>query len=155
MKQDDADELLDALERRAIEHAAQADDEEPELKLLDVLTGEIASDQEASAARDITLGGYIAEHNRVPAFEGADGQPYTVDVDVEETGEPDRPFVAFLVFLRWAQTGAGIMDHIESGDVATGATEEAARQAALDLSLYEVKAELDAAIERRRTEHEE
>ncbi|HET9986842.1 MAG TPA: hypothetical protein VFQ38_24915 [Longimicrobiales bacterium] len=155
MKQDDADELLDALELRAMEHADEAAEAEPELKLLDVLSGAPPTDQEASAARDMTLGGYVAVHNRVPAFEGADGQPYTVDVDVEETGEPDRPFVAFLVFLRWAETGAGIMDHAESGDIGTGEDAEAARQAALDLSLYEVKAELDAAIERRRTEREE
>lgn len=155
MKQDDADELLDALELRAMEQAGEAAEAEPELKLLDGLSGAPPSDQEASAARDMTLGGYVAVHNRVPAFEGADGQPYTVDVDVEETGEPDRPFVAFLVFLRWAETGAGIMDHVESTDIGTGQDAEAARQAALDLSLYEVKAELDAAIARRRTEREE
>ncbi|MGH7552722.1 MAG: hypothetical protein ACREMQ_06800, partial [Longimicrobiales bacterium] len=103
----------------------------------------------AEPARDVTLGGYIDLHNRVPAFEGSDGQPYTVDLDVEATGDPDRPYAAFLVFIRWAATGAGIMDHTESGDVAAGRTEADARRAALDLSLYEVKAELDAAIARR------
>jgi hypothetical protein len=41
------------------------------------------------------------------------------------------------------------MDHVESGDVARGRTEDEARRAAMDLSLYEIKAELDAAIERR------
>jgi hypothetical protein len=47
------------------------------------------------------------------------------------------------------------MDHVESFDVAYGATEELARAAALDLSLYEVKAELDRAIERRQQALEE
>lgn len=42
------------------------------------------------------------------------------------------------------------MGHLESGDVARGDTEEAARQAARELTLYEIRSELDAAIERRR-----
>jgi hypothetical protein len=78
-----------------------------------------------------------------------------VDVDVEATDDAARPYAAFLVFLRWAETGAGIMDHVESGDVAHGGTEAEARERVLDLSLYEVKAELDAAIERRRQDLEE
>ena len=55
-------------------------------------------------------GGYIELHNRPPAFSGSDGQPYTVDVDTEPTGDPGRPHAAFLVFIRWAETGAGIME---------------------------------------------
>lgn len=105
-------------------------------------------------ADDLTLAGYIAKHNRPPAFEGADGQPYTVDVDTEATDDPQRPFAAFFVFLRWAETGAGIMMHVESGDVAFGASEAAARAAALELTLYEVKEELDQAIRRKKTELE-
>jgi hypothetical protein len=42
------------------------------------------------------------------------------------------------------------MDHTESGDLAFGATADEAKQAIGELSLYEVKAELDAAIERKR-----
>jgi len=98
---------------------------------------------------DGTLGGYLAVHDRPPAFEGSDGQPYTVAVDVEETDDPTRPFVAFLIFLRWAASGAGIMEHIESGDVSSGQTEAEARRGALALSLLAVRAELDAAIARR------
>ncbi|HWV56723.1 MAG TPA: hypothetical protein VNZ57_04560 [Longimicrobiales bacterium] len=99
---------------------------------------------------DATLGGYFAVHNRPPAFEGSDGQPYTVAVDVEETDDPERPFVAFLIFLRWASSGAGIMEHIESDDIAHGRTEDEARQGALSLPLLAVRAALDAAIDRRR-----
>lgn len=99
---------------------------------------------------DGTLGGYFAVHGRPPAFEGSDGEPYTVAVDVEETDDPDRPYVAFFLFLRWARTGAGIMGHLESGDIAVGATEGEARERALALSLFEVRAELDRAIARRR-----
>jgi hypothetical protein len=108
----------------------------------------------AEPAHDVSLGGYIEKHSRVPAFDGSDGQPYTVDIDVEHD-EDDGAFASFLVFIRWAATGAGIMDHLESGDIARAATEEEARRAVLELSLYEIKAELDAAIARRRAALEE
>jgi hypothetical protein len=143
-EQGNGDGLYEEIERRAL-FSMSGDEQAEELDVLDVLKGEAAAQ-----ALDMTLGGYIDVHDRVPAFEGSDGQPYTVDVDAEETGRQDQRFAAFLVFIRWAATGAGIMDHVESGDVAYGDDEAAARQAAMDLSLYEVKAELDAAIERRR-----
>ena len=111
-------------------------------------------DLDAEPAADLTLGGYLGLHSRPPAFEGPDGQPYTVDVDVEATSDPNRPFAAFFIFLRWAETGAGIMMHVESPDVAYGRSEEEARAAALELSLYEVKAELDAAIASKKRELE-
>jgi hypothetical protein len=139
------DELYEELERRALFDMPDddlADDAPPDL--IGSLTG-TAGD----ADRDVTLGGYIEKHSRVPAFEGGDGQPYTVDVDVEPADDGSG-FVAFIVFIRWAATGAGIMDHVESGDVGRGTTEEEARRSVMDLSLYEVRAELDAAIERRR-----
>ena len=141
---DDQASLYDELERKALFDLPEEDDEEhPDL------IGSLRGDVE-TAARDMTLAGYVEEHTRAPAFEGVDGQPYTVDVDVEH--DPDRmpPYAGFLVFIRWAETGAGIMDHVESGDVAAGATEDEARRAVMELSLYEVKAELDAAIVRRR-----
>lgn len=143
------DSLYEDLERRALfDLPDEEDDEAPDLLASLSETGDATLD---AAAQDLTLGGYMEKHNRVPAFDGADGQPYTVDIDVEEDGKNDAtPFVAFLVFIRWAATGAGIMDHVESGDIARGATEDEARQGALELSLYEIKAELDAAIERRR-----
>lgn len=138
------DELYERLERDALMSLPAEDEADDTPDLVRTLTGE-----EAEAAKDLTLGGYIELHDRVPAFEGADGQPYTVDIDTEETGDPARPFAAFLVFLRWAATGAGIMDHVESEDVASGATEQDARGAAEELTLFEIRAELDAAIARR------
>jgi hypothetical protein len=150
MSEKDPEELYREIERRALFDMPEDAAEE-----VDVIGSLRNGGERAEPARDMTLGGYIDTHNRVPAFEGADGQPYTVDVDVEPTGDEERPFAAFLVFIRWAATGAGIMDHTESGDVATARTEEEARQAAYDLSLYEVKAELDAAIARRRAALEE
>ena len=143
--------LYEDLERRALHDMADEGDEDTAgPNLLETLGA--TPEREAVEA---TLGAYIERHDRVPAFEGADGMPYTVDVDVEAGDDPARPFAAFFVFIRWAETGAGIMDHVESFDVAYGMTEEQARLAALDLSLYEVKAELDRAIERRRQATEE
>ena len=148
LSEKDPENLLDELERRALEAADL--EEPPQLDMVRAAGQGSLSDAEASAAPDITLGGYIELHNRPPAFEGRDGQPYTVGVDAEESEDEEHRWAGFLVFLRWAETGAGIMDHLESGDVAHGATEEEARRGVLALSLYEVKAELDAAIERRK-----
>ena len=145
-----AGELYADVERRALyDMPVYADDEESAPDLVGALGGHGV--ETAEPAHDLTLGGYIEKHDRVPAFEGSDGQPYTVDVDVEEDGaDAGAPFVAFLIFIRWAATGAGIMDHLESGDVGRGASADEARHAAMELSLYEIRAELDAAIERRR-----
>lgn len=101
---------------------------------------------------DATLGGYMERHDRPAAFEGSDGEPYTVDIEVEELD--DGSFASFLLFVRWAATGAGIMDHRESDDVAVTGTEQAARDAALALPLERVKQLLDDAIERRRQDEE-
>jgi hypothetical protein len=138
--------LYEELERRALFDLTEDDDDAPAPDVIGSLTGAAAE----AVARDVTLGGYIEKHDRVPAFEGSDGQPYTVDLDVVESGDSAHRYAAFLMFIRWAATGAGIMDHVESGDIAYGDSEQEARQAALELSLYEVKAELDAAIARRR-----
>jgi hypothetical protein len=152
-RQPDDDELYAEIERRALFDLPdddEAEDAAATLDVVDALKGETA--EPPADAPDRTLGGYHRVHGRVPAFEGSDGQPYTVDIDVEETDDPERPWVAFIVFLRWAATGAGIMDHVESGDIAAGKDADEARRNALDLSLFEVRAELDRAIERKRQE---
>jgi hypothetical protein len=154
MQDDESREnLLDALQQGAVPHGAEASRSmgEESLDVIEALKGGSAE----VAAPDATLGGYMKLHTRPAAFEGSDAQPYTVDVDTEETGRSDQEFAAFFVFLRWAETGAGIMTHLLSEDVGYGATEAEARSAALELSLYEVKAELDAAIARNRAEMEE
>lgn len=148
MNDDPRDDLYEDLERRALFDLPE-DEPEDDVDVVGALREDEGAPAAAEPAHDVTLGGYIEVHDRVPAFEGSDGQPYTVDVDVEATDDPERPCVAFFVFIRWAATGAGIMDHTESGDVAAGGTEAEARNGALQLSLYEVKAELDAAIARR------
>ena len=63
---------------------------------------------------DGTLGGYLAHHNLPPAFEGPDGHPYTVSLEVEKTPNLQAPFSGYLVFPRWADSGAGIVGHLET-----------------------------------------
>ncbi|MBI4544666.1 MAG: hypothetical protein HY703_05710 [Gemmatimonadetes bacterium] len=148
-------DLLHALEQGAVPAGAEISREmgEEQIDLLETLRP--VEERRPADAPDLTLGGYIGLHDRPPAFEGSDGQPYTVGVETQATGDPARAWAAFLVFVRWAATGAGIMAHVESGDVAFGSTEEEAAESALQLSLYEVKAELDAAIARLRQELED
>lgn len=102
----------------------------------------------SEAPPDATLGGYMTRHERPVALEGSDGEAYTVDIEVEELAD-GTSFASFLVFVRWAATGGGIMDHRESDDVAVASSEQAARDTALALPLQRVKQLLDDAIRRR------
>jgi hypothetical protein len=95
---------------------------------------------------DATLGGYIAAHQRPPAFEGVDGQPYSVEIVIDETGDPAAPVGACLFFVRWsAQAVAG---HLETEFLVRGASASAVREALGRMPLLTVKATLDAVIRR-------
>lgn len=148
MPESDPEEILRRLEERAVRDAAERSAAEAE-ETPDLIR-QLGGEGNGGPAPDMTFGGYVETHDRVPAFEGSDGQPYTVDIDTEETGDASRPWAAFLVFVRWAATGAGIMGHVTSEDVAVADSEHEARAAALELTLYELKRELDRAIEARR-----
>jgi len=101
---------------------------------------------------DDTLGGYQAVHGRAAAFQGCDGEPYTAAVETDESGDPAAPFSAYLVFVRWAQTGTAVMGHLETGDLATAASEDEARGALEALPLADVRRVLDETIRRRAAE---
>ena len=101
---------------------------------------------------DGTLGGYAAVHGRAPAFEGPDGQPYTAAVETERAEGAAGGWVAYLVFLRWAQNGSTVMGHLETGDLTGAATEREARAALEALPLGSVKEILDQEIARRSAE---
>lgn len=100
-------------------------------------------------ADETTLGGYMAVHGRAAAFEAADGEPYTVGIETEATGDDALPYAGYLVFIRWAQTGTAIMGHMESGDLIAARSEPEARALLEALPLAEVRALLDDAITRR------
>jgi hypothetical protein len=94
-----------------------------------------------------TLGGYMAVHDRPAAFAGADGFSYSAEILSDETGDAERPFGAYLLFVRWARIGAASpAGHLESEFVAYGATPEEAARDAGALSLAAVKQLLDALV---------
>jgi hypothetical protein len=102
-----------------------------------------------------TIGGYAAVHSRPAAFEGSDGMSYSVALLAEATGDPARPWGAWLCFLRWRRMGdSGVEGHVETGHLAWGTTEADALHALGALTLGEVRDELEGclATERQRAE---
>jgi hypothetical protein len=98
---------------------------------------------------DATYGGYLARHDRPPAFEGADGQAYSVGVLVDEAlGGPAR-FGAAFVFVRWSEAGDQPAGHVETPYLTFGDTAAEAERGLHEKSLFDVKAELDRAIAAR------
>jgi len=107
------------------------------------------ADDDIHAGPDATLGGYLREHRRPPAFEGSDGDPYTVSLEAEKTPDLRAPWEGYLVFPRWAATGVGVVGHVETGTLVRGRTQEEAIAALGDLPLLRVKALLDEAVARQ------
>lgn len=92
--------------------------------------------------KDATLGGYWHEHQRPPAFEGPDGDSYTVEIITERDQSDDETmWCAYVFFLRWS--GNQAVGHVESEYLARAATAEAARAEVEQLSLHVVKGLLD------------
>ena len=98
---------------------------------------------------EITLGGYLEKHERPPAFGGSDGQPYSVAIWVDEQPDPRGRYGAALLFVRWNTSGDRPMGTVESPPLAWGRSAQEAEQRIKVLSLYDVKAALDAAIAAR------
>ncbi len=99
-------------------------------------------------APDATLGGYFREHERPPAFEGADGEPYTVSPEAERTPDLAAPWEGYLVFPRWALTGIGVVGHVESEPLVRARTRDDALRELGRLPLGRVRELLDDAIAR-------
>ena len=110
--------------------------------------GADAGTDQGTDAPDATLGGYLKVHDRPPAFEGSDGQPYTVSIEVESVSNLLAPYVVFLVFPRWAETGLGIVGHVETPVLWEGKGRDEVQGRAEDLPLGDVKRLLDEAISR-------
>lgn len=95
---------------------------------------------------DATLGGYLARHDRPPAFGGSDGKPYSVGLWVDEEPAGDGMFDGVLLFVRWSDVGDAPVGHLQSGVVARGRTVAETDAALRSLRLHTVKALLDEAI---------
>lgn len=93
-----------------------------------------------------TIGGYMAVHDRPAAFEGSDGASYSVEIVADSSGERNRPFAAYLLFVRWRQGDPVASGHLETEFIAYGNTEDEVRSLVGALSLNEVKSRLDALI---------
>jgi hypothetical protein len=94
-----------------------------------------------------TIGGYMAVHARPAAFQGSDGLSYSVAIEADATGEPERPFGSYFLFVRWRRLGGqGVEGHLESPFLAFGGTAAAARETLGAMPLGEVKAILDDLI---------
>ena len=106
----------------------------------------------AEPLSDGTLGGYLTHHDRSPAFEGSDGNPYTVSTEVEKTPNLQTPFSGYLVFPRWANPGTGIVGHLETPLLLHGKDREGVMAELEALTLGEVNELLQEAIRRRQLE---
>ena len=94
-----------------------------------------------------TIGGYRAVHDRPAAFEGPDGLSYSVEVVADQTGEADRPWGAYLLFVRWHRTGEqGPAGHLETDYLARGAAEQEVLDDVARLPLSAAKGLLDACV---------
>ena len=114
--------------------------------------GDRAEDSDLSHAPDETLGGYLEVHERPPAFTGSDEQPYTASIEIESVENLTTPYVAYLVFPRWAGAGLGIMDHVQTPVLWEGRSRDEVLGLAHALRITEVKRLLDEAIERKNGE---
>ena len=97
---------------------------------------------------ELTLGGYMAKHERAAAFGGSDGQAYSVAIYVDEEPDLRGLYGAALLFVRWSAGGDRPVGHVETETLAWGRTAAEAEERLKALSLYDVKAALDESIAR-------
>ena len=95
---------------------------------------------------EVTLGGYMARHERAAAFGGSDGQAYSVGIYVDEEPYDRGRYGAALLYGRWSPGGERPVGHVETPALAWGRTPTEAEERLKGLSLYDVKAALDDAI---------
>ena len=64
---------------------------------------------------EVTLGGYMAKHERAAAFGGSDGQAYSVGIYVDEEPDARGRYGAALLFVRWSPGGDRRSPGLRSG----------------------------------------
>ena len=94
----------------------------------------------------------MAVHDRPAAFEGSDGASYSVEIVADVSDENDRPFGAYLLFVRWREGDPVASGHLETEFLAFGATEGEAKNMVGAMLLNEVKLRLDQLIKARKAE---
>jgi hypothetical protein len=93
-----------------------------------------------------TIGGYMAVHNRPAAFEGRDGASYSVEIIADETGEREKPYAGYLLFVRWGAGDPVASGHLETDYLGYGESAAEAIAKVGTMQLSEVRAALDALI---------
>ena len=99
---------------------------------------------------DETLCGYVEAHHCPPAFRGADGASYTAEIIVDEEPDETQQFGAALLFIRWSMDSDQPDGHLETAYLAHGETRDQVKVAVENLTLYELKENLDRLIEGRK-----
>lgn len=101
---------------------------------------------------EVTLGGYMALHDRAPAFAGVDGRAYSVAPWVDDLPDARGRYAGALLFVRWGPDGATPDGHHETDWLVWGTTADDAQARLALLSLYDIKAMLDELITAGRPE---
>lgn len=99
-----------------------------------------------------TIGGYRAVHARPAAFEGADGASYSVEIVCDATGEEDRTYAAYLLFVRWREGDPVASGHLETDYIGFGWSEDDAIAQVSALTLQEARTHLDELVLRRQAD---
>lgn len=97
-----------------------------------------------------TIGGYTAVHGRPAAFEGTDGLSYSVEIVTSVTGDDERPWGAYLLFVQWGRIGGtSPSGHLETEFLAEADTEDDAKAVVGAYTLSEVRGVLHTMIAER------
>lgn len=118
-------------------------------------TPDVSLNGDIHGTPDASLAGYFREHERPPAFQGTDGEPYTVSVEAEKTPDLRAPWEGYLVFPRWASTGLGVLGHVETPTLVRARSRDEVIRALGQLPLVQVKLLLDEALRRQGEEQGE
>jgi hypothetical protein len=95
---------------------------------------------------EVTLAGYVAKHDRAPAFGGSDGRSYSVAIWVDEEADGDGRVPGALLFVRWSQDQSEPDGHHETDWLVRGCSEADVRERLGALSLFDVKELLEERI---------
>lgn len=96
--------------------------------------------------KDSTLGGYLHEHERPPAFQASDGYAYTVEIIADEAPAEAGAWKAYLFFVRWR--GNEAVGHLETDYLSEAGSAAQARAPIERLTLHEIKTILDGLLSR-------
>ena len=103
-----------------------------------------------SKGDESTVGGYAAVHSRPAALEGRDGMSYSLEILSDSTGDPARPYGAYLLFVRWSRMGSQLVEgHLESEFLTYGNSAAEAEYELTALSLTDAQRHLDTQLRAR------